>query len=268
MIPPLGVTGTSIATPFTEEALKALENSELIRNIEVSPKIFDCDNSDAMIDAFFECVDKKGIGTPTYHAVWGIPYDLSSTDEAIRQEAIANFYGELSYAARLRSNVVVLHPSYEPISDEERPMRIKALRLSLSEVEERIRKYGFRIAIELLPRTCLGNTPEELLQIVEDFGEEFGFCLDVNHMMSNIGGIPDAVRKLSGRLYNIHVSDYMGVDECHYLPGLGKIDWKAFCLALNEIDYSGAFTFEAHAEGNPLERIRRFEEVYKTIFLN
>ncbi len=54
---------------------------------------------------------------------------------------------------------------------------------------------------KILPRTCLGNTVTELLEIVEPFDREtVGVCLDTNHFMRNYQSVPDAVRQMAGRL--------------------------------------------------------------------
>ena len=261
-----GMSVTSIARPLTEEALDAIEQSEGLVSLETNPALFDAPNGDALLERFVSIVRRRRIATPTYHCSYGPDRDPSSLDRGIRAAAISGLIAEFSQARTLRADIVVLHPSYEPIPDSDRRARIEALRVSLSEIEERIRRYGYRVALELLPRTCLGNTVDELLEIAEDFGDDFGFCLDVNHMMARINEIPDAVRRLSGRLYALHVSDYMGEDECHYLPGDGRIDWPAFIAALEDVGYEGPFNYEVRVSGTPAERIRAVVENWKALF--
>lgn len=262
----LGVAVKTISHPLTEEALKAIEASTLIRSLETNPVNFECEGGAALQMRFAEMTRAKGISTATYHCSFGTRQDLSSLDPAKRIGAVDNVYAEFSQARDLHADIIVLHPSFEPIPDAERAARKRALRLSLSEIEERMHKYGYRLALELLPRSCLGNTPEELLEIVDDFDDDFGFCLDVNHMMSDIAEIPAAVRKLADRLYALHISDYMGDDECHFMPGEGRIDWKAFTDALDEVGYDGPFTYELRIPGTPAERIRAIEENFSRLF--
>ncbi len=267
---PLGVSGSAgIAKPFTEEAVAAIEASSEIKTIETSLYMFAHDFHSPIQQKFTDVVRKKGIATPTFHATFGAEYDMSSLDPEVRKSAIEKFYAELLKARELNAEIIVLHPSSEPISDAERKDRIKCLRLSMAEIEERLNKYGYRVALELLPRTCLGNTPKELWEIVEDFDETFGFCFDVNHMMDRIDDIPRATRLLGRRLYALHISDYFGVDEEHLLPGTGDIDWKKFIEALDEVGFKGPLNYELKAvalPGPPLENIRAIEENYKTIF--
>ncbi len=283
----LGVSvGAGIAAPLTDEALEAISSSSIIKTLETSVNMLDgvsqqaaykrnlkeiphSDELSALQKKFLDTIHVKGITTPTYHAIFGPEHDLSSTDEAIRQFAIDYLIGEFSKAKELGAEIIVIHPSFEPIPPEQREDRIKCLRLSMAELEERVRKYGYRIAIELLPRTCLGNTADELLRIVEDFDESFGFCLDVNHLTDDIGGLIDAVRKLAPRLYAFHISDYEGGNEQHMLPGLGKIDWKALAAVLDEIGYDGPFTYELDRNKlaeTPAERVKQIEDNFHQIF--
>ena len=263
---PLGVAVKTIAHPLTDEALAAIEASGLIRTLETNPVNFEGEGGAGLRERFMRLVCRKGIATPTFHGTFGTRQDLSSLDADARRGAVANVIGELSQARDLHAEIVILHPSYEPIPDAEREARKAALKVSLSEIEERLRRYGYRLALELLPRTCLGNTADELLEIVEDFGDEFGFCLDVNHLMGGIADIPDAVRKLAPRLYALHVSDYFGEDECHNMPGNGRIDWPALVRALDDAGYAGPFTYELRIQGSPAERIRAIEENYRALF--
>lgn len=263
---PLGVAVKTIAHPLSVEALEAIRNSSLIRALEPNPVNFACEGGRVLQERFAELTRARGISTATYHCSFGTRQDLSSIDGGIRRGAVDNIYAEFSQARDLRAEIIVLHPSFEPVPAADRTARIKALRLSLSEIEERMHKYGYRLALELLPRTCLGNTADELWEIVDDFDDDFGFCLDVNHLMADIAGIPAAVHKLSHRLYALHISDYMGEDECHFMPGEGRIDWKAFTRALDDVGYNGPFTYELRLEGSPAERVRAIEENYARFF--
>jgi hypothetical protein len=53
----------------------------------------------------------------------------------------------------------------------------------------------------------------------------------------------------------LHVSDYDGVDERHWMAEEGIIDWKAVVAALRQANYQGPFLFETnkHKDGTPLK---------------
>jgi sugar phosphate isomerase/epimerase len=72
------------------------------------------------------------------------------------------------------------------------------------------------------------------------------------------------VRKLGDMLMTLHLSDYDGVDEKHWLPGRGVIDWKTFMEALRNIDYVGPLNYECQIDGETLQaRIRSLEDNFE-----
>jgi sugar phosphate isomerase/epimerase len=46
------------------------------------------------------------------------------------------------------------------------------------------------------------------------------------------------------KIVTLHVSDYDGIDERHWLPGEGCIDWQALRAALCEVGYDGVWMYE------------------------
>jgi sugar phosphate isomerase/epimerase len=103
---------------------------------------------------------------------------------------------------------------------------------------------GLRLAVEILPRTCLGRTSGELMAIIADLDpSRVGACLDANHanLRENLAG---SVRSLGTRLLTLHVSDNDGVDERHWMPGRGIINWVEFLRILDASGYNGAFVYE------------------------
>lgn len=262
----LGMSAKSISNPLTIEAVEVIGKSA-IRTLETNPCNFEGPDGEKVLEAFVRMVERTGKETPTYHCPYGTPWDLSSLDETARHEAIGRLAGLFPQAHRLHAEILVEHPSWEPVPDEERPARIAALRKSLEELSPILKKEGFRMALEDLPRSCLGNTAEELMSVLEGFDETFGVCFDVNHLDARIALIPDAVRLFGKRLYCLHLSDYYGGDEYHLIPGDGKIDWPAFVAALREIGYAGDFNYEVRYQGTPAERCEVVEGNFKRLFL-
>ena len=43
----------------------------------------------------------------------------------------------------------------------------------------------------------------------------------------------------------LHVSDFDGVDERHWMPGKGIVDWNDVIAALVEVGYEGPFTLNS-----------------------
>ena len=68
----------------------------------------------------------------------------------------------------ISAECLVLHPSSEPITDSIRAQRITNASRSIAYLKKYADQIGAQLCIENLPRTCLGNTPEELLEIIKD----------------------------------------------------------------------------------------------------
>ena len=68
-------------------------------------------------------------------------------------------------------------------------------------------------------------------------------CFDTNHLLG--GRCPlEFVREIGDKIVSLHVSDYDGIDEKHWLPGEGIVDWAAIMDALDEVGYDGPFLYE------------------------
>ncbi len=262
----LGVSVKTIANPLTDEALDVLEHSGF-ETFETNPVNFQTPVFDhRLVEKFIAMKRRTGKNSPTFHAPYGGDWDLSALDENARRKAVSKLLELFPLATELEAEIIVEHPSGEPVRPEERAERIAQLRKSLAELREPLLAAGYKLALELLPRTCLGNTAAELLAILNGFGDEFGVCLDVNHLMGRIRELPDEVRLLGDRLLSLHISDYDGVDECHFMPGTCSIDWPPFIKALRDIGYGGVFNYEMRLKGSPAERADATEKNFSTLF--
>lgn len=170
----------------------------------------------------------------------------------------------LDLAVRIGAEIIIVHPSSEPITDAEREAHLAQSRRSIATLAEMARAAGCRIAIELLPRSCLGRSEVELLRLLEGVdAAAAGFCLDTNHLMGDCAPLPEVVHALGPRLFALHCSDYDGVDEKHWPPLRGAINWGAFLVALREAGFAGPLHFEANLDGQtPAERLAFLEANY------
>jgi sugar phosphate isomerase/epimerase len=69
-------------------------------------------------------------------------------------------------------------------------------------------------------------------------------CFDVNHI-TLYEGASEALRSLGDRIETLHISDHDGVDERHWIPGKGIVDWGDFVAGLGGIGYEGCLMHEA-----------------------
>ncbi|MBC8162932.1 MAG: sugar phosphate isomerase/epimerase, partial [Roseiflexaceae bacterium] len=170
-------------------------------------------------------------------------------------------------AAQLGAPLVVLHASYEPIADHTRADRLVQAQQQINALTRLATDQDCGLAIELLPRTCLGNRVDELLLLASALGPTSGgVCLDTNHGMDRYRELPGDIQRLRPVLRALHISDYDGVDEQHQLPGTGVVDWAACFRALREIGYRGPCTYEcALAGATPQERLHTLAENFAWI---
>jgi len=165
-------------------------------------------------------LERSGKRTATVHASYGPAVDLSASDPAVRAGALDSTLRAMELAAELNAPIVVLHASVEPIDDAQRTGHLERVSDSLRVVAEQCRRTGRQAAVELLPRTCLGHTADELLHMVGSLDPEvIGVCVDTNHLMDRPHELAGTIRTLAPRLLTLHLSDYDGVDEKHWLPG-------------------------------------------------
>ena len=181
-----------------------------------------------------------GVELWSYHLPFAW-YNIATLDSEKRAKVI-DLYAEMIKKAReIGVRHFVTHPSAEPYTPEERADRISACKESLVRLAEIGRQNDAIIAVEDLPRTCLGNCSSELLDLVS-VDDSLGICLDTNHLLGE--DLITFIKKVVHRAVTTHVSDYDFIDERHWLPGEGKVDWRAVYAALCEGGYKGPWVYE------------------------
>lgn len=172
--------------------------------------------------------DEWGLEAASVHIPFGNTPWVPSR-EAERDTALAAIRGALDIWDGVPR--ITLHGGTEADKEVPHKEQLKALRGFLEEIMPDVERHKTSLNIEYLPRTCLGNTPDELEEIVDGFPpDRIGICLDVNHASPRTAGMPAMIRRLGPRINSFHISDTDGVDECHWFPGEGIIDWPA-CMA-------------------------------------
>lgn len=98
----------------------------------------------------------------------------------------------LQAAAAAGIGIAVVHPSAEPYSDAEREERLGYAIESLRTLQKAAAACGMRLAIENLPRTCMGRDIKEMVQILNAV-EETGDTGTWNYEVVNAGQRPAKV---------------------------------------------------------------------------
>jgi len=168
--------------------------------------------------------------------------DISSLNKERRDNSLIYLSEIIKKATDIGFDKFVIHPNVgEPIEDTERPDRISYSKESLVKLSDAAVSGGGVIAIENLPRTNLGNTTDEMLDLVSA-DERLRICMDVNHCMEE--DTAEMIRKLGNKIITTHISDFDFVNERHWLPGEGKNDWNAILDAFKAIGYQGVWMYE------------------------
>lgn len=184
-----------------------------------------------------------GIKIWSIHLPFGRALDVSTQNPVERNNMIKECSDLMELCKLLKPQKYIIHSSAEPITDVERPQRIITSIASLKILSETAKKCNAQLAVECLPRTCLGNTAEELLQIVNETGNGTGVCFDSNHLLKEKP--EEFVAKVGKLIVTVHISDYDGLDEKHWLPGTGVINWTNVISELARCGYKGPFMYEA-----------------------
>ena len=193
-----------------------------------------------------------GIDIWSIHIPYGRDIDISLIDRTQRERAIEEVRAMMTLCEHLQPEKLVIHASFEPIPTEDREQRFAMCRESLKILAEEAAKYQVQLVVECLPRTCLGNTGGEILDLIEGI-EGLGVCCDTNHLLQET--TEEFIQTVGGEISTLHIAEYDGIDERHWLPGHeeGVIDWIAVIDSLVKSGYSGPFMFEC--AGTPAEKV-------------
>lgn len=162
-------------------------------------------------------------------------WDPSEPDEDLRHEVGEKIIRLIRANHSLLAPQMTLHASLEP-PEAEHAVRLDQTCRTIEQLLPLTEELGFSINVEFLPRTCIGNSVEELRKILSRFDESHvGVCFDVNHAMGHSGELPEMIAELAPRIRSFHLSDYDGIDEAHWIPGTGIIDWPSVMAAIRVI---------------------------------
>ncbi len=129
------------------------------------------------------------------------------------------------------------------------PVRAEQLlRDGLQRVLEMADRAGVNVGIECEPGLFL-EYASELREWIGRLGHpRLGANLDVGHSQVLGESIPEAIRLLKGRIWNLHVEDIPGRKHYHMIPGEGTMDWVGLGDVLRETGYGGTVTVELYTQ--------------------
>lgn len=117
---------------------------------------------------------------------------------------------------------------------------------SMGPILDRADQLNVNVGIECEPGLYL-EYAQELRDWIDRLGHPcLGANLDVGHSQVIGESIPDVVRLLGPRIWNLHVEDIPGRKHYHMIPGEGTLDWIALRDALRQIQYQRFLTVELY----------------------
>ncbi|MDX9985144.1 sugar phosphate isomerase/epimerase [Sphaerochaeta sp.] len=207
------------------------------------------------LEEVIDALDQNHVRFLQCHGVfYGTKLDQKSEDFSMFIENIKN---NLWLASKLSIPWMVLHPlscqQYEEHEVQEIMKENVVFFRSLYELSE---KFGVGIAIENMI-TGPFQSAERLLELLDGINHpaSFGVCWDTGHANLTKQNQAESIYLLGSKLKTTHIADNRGIVDDHLLPFSGIIEWRSLVSAMKKIEYSGAFSFEAHnaTRNYPLE---------------
>lgn len=169
--------------------------------------------------------------------------DIASQDEEVRTYSVNLWKDFIKKGVDIGISKFIAHPSSEPKSEDEtnRETELCCAKKSLADLALFAQNLGATVAVENLPRSCLGRNSDEMLRLISAH-PALGICFDTNHLLSE--DTFEFIDKIKDRIITLHVSDYDYVNERHWLPGEGKIDFLRLYDKLISSGYNGVWLYE------------------------
>ncbi len=235
---PFNLALSSCGKAINEDLFKAYAENN-IEAIEISLTYDDCETFD--FEEARRLSEKYNVKLHSFHIPFA-PFeliDISKPELAPWTIELVKKY--ITQGAAVGIKYFVIHPSGEPIPDDTRAERLECSKASLCVLAEFAKSLGCVIAVEDLPRSCLGNCSADILSLISAH-PDLGVCFDTNHLLGE--DIVEFIGAVGSRIVTTHVSDYDYINERHWLPGEGMIDWSALCSALDDAGYRGYWLYE------------------------
>ncbi len=184
---------------------------------------------------------------------------ISSCDEGVRSWAINEILQLIALCDKYKPKHYVFHSKTgreeEGLWNLRKPALVRSFKEMVAATKNNICMENM---VASFPHTI--DAMREILEQVEG-GK---CCIDTNHFLKD--NPSDAILSLKKWVTTIHVSDYDGIYEKHWMPKEGINNWMKIIGALEKIGYSGPFMYEVAREkcGYSFADIRaNYEELFE-----
>ena len=185
--------------------------------------------------------DKYGVHLWSFHLPFWPFSEIDISKPELADDSVEYLKGYIDKAARIGIDKFIIHASGEPIDEGERELRMKIAKKSLASLADYASLFGAKIAVENLPRTCLGRNSSDIKELLSAH-KSLVSCFDTNHLLGQ--DFCEYIDEIGDKIITLHVSDYDFKDERHWLPYEGKINWQKMLKKLAQIKYNGVWLYE------------------------
>lgn len=208
-----------------------------------SPQYFDHRNA-ANLQKLLDVLSSSGVRVHSIHAPLGNDYDVSSLDDVVHERGVDSLISSIELASVIDADKVVVHASERLDCNAERPRRMERARGVLRELATVASEYGIVLALENLPPGYLGESPEEIISLLDGIDRTtVGVCFDSGH--ANLcGHFTQYASALLPLAVHTHLHDNDGSGDQHKFPGEGNIDWREFATTYRVLGCKATITLE------------------------
>lgn len=207
-----------------------------------------------------QLVKDMGLILENLHVPFNDSDQLWSEDTSVRSEFIQRHIRWLNDCANYQIPMMVMHLTEDVAPPEPNAEGAKSF-LDLVKIAEDL---GVMIAIENTRRN--DNVPYLLSNIQSN---HLGFCYDSSHYYLTDKQNYSLLDNFGDRLVTTHLSDNDGLEDRHWLPGHGIIDWNLVAKHF-PTGYQGCLTLEAYpspeeCDGSPQIYLKKAYQRIKNV---
>lgn len=169
--------------------------------------------------------------------------NVTTADISLRHRTIEYYTDIMGRATDIGIDKFIVHPGNNFVAEHEEDEHIERSRETLDRIAEIAAGYGARVAVENMIPGIPGNKNSQIERILEA-NDKLMVCFDTNHLFGTKH--TEFIERFADRLLTMHISDYDFVQEKHWLPGEGDIDWTELKVALDRIGYNGVWMYEVN----------------------
>lgn len=209
-----------------------------------------------------QLVRDRGLVLENLHVPYNDSSELWSENESVRSEFIQRHIGWLQDCANYHIPMMVMHLTEGLNPPAPNGEGLKSF-LELVKVAEELE---VTIAIENTRRS--DNVPYLLSKIQSNY---LGFCYDSSHHFLSDKQDFSLLDNFGERLVTTHLSDNDGLEDRHWLPEQGIIDWGMLAKHF-PVSYRGGLTLEAYPtaeerEDSPESYLKKAHQKVKNVHI-